>query len=313
MSKTENGFYFDEESGRYFTIFQPSSLELWLTSIIGYLICFVSLALYLRVSYIIFKLKSNYFSNSFYTLLLYLSVADCSFLIIQLTVGYLVPLIGFKNVPHNLIAAFGFIIILANLVIPQLVILIAFNRYVCVCHFDKYKIIFGHKSVHLIVSICFTVALVLTCFFYACTCFAYKVSYFWEISCYYRNCANIIYYLGFFSWGFLCVLVPFVYIVFYCNYRWRKYKLAKSMEIAVRIETADLMLLFQSFIISSVLVLYFILFFVQSRIQSSFTDITLSFVSLINSSINPYLYIYFNKEIRCRVCFKFLNKVSNFM
>lgn len=310
-SMEKYGVYFDEKSGYYFTIFNPSPLEVWSVSTIGFIVGLISFVLYLRVSYIIFKFKSKYFANSFYTLLLYLAVADCSFLFIQLTLAYPITVIGFKNVSQKFVAACGFFAVFIYLTIPQLTILIAINRYIATCHFHKYQTIFGPKGVHSIAMLCISIALVLTSFFYSCTCFAFKASYAWEMSCSDRKLVDIVYYVGLVFWGSLSLTVPTVYIVFYCHYKWKKYKLGQSLNATVQIKKVDMKLLSQSIIISSILILVFVFFFLKNATESKFVDLSLSFVSLINGSINPYLYIFFNPDIRRRISFKSVNKISN--
>lgn len=306
-SDIKGELYFDHNWKRYLSIFKPSCETLWIVSCVGFIICLVSLMLYTRVAFIIYKNKSSSFSNSFYTLIVHLSAADCLFLLIQLTIGYPVTLIGFKKVSQTFVVVCGFMVILLNLLIPQLIILLAVNRYVAVFYSISYKTIFSPKRVRLIVFICWLFSTTIATISYSCTCFAFKIAFSWETSCSNVTCIKVIYYIAFFVWGTFTLAVPFIYILFYVQYKLKKRELAIRLHQKFKIESTDLKMLIQSFTISCVLFLLFILFFIQNSTQNTLIDIALSVFSCVNSSVNPFLYMIFNSDIRQ----KMLNRATN--
>lgn len=288
--------------GYLFKALNATQREIWFVSSSSFLLALIGFCLYVKVGIVILKHKAVEFSNPFYKLVVYLAVPDCLFLLVQM-VGFIVTVVGFKNVNVYFTIILGFIEQISSWSLFSLISVLGLNRYICICHNDKYQSVFGGFKVHIWGCLCWVLGCILPSVDYSCSCYNFKNDYAWKFSCAYYGCMKTAIYFDQTVSILFTVFVPIINMMTFCHYQWKKNKLSRMVNCrSNRISKKDLKMLFQFVVISCVFIFYTVIYWIQDLLQlSQAGDIALTFASILNSSINPYLYVIFNADIRTKI------------
>lgn len=297
-----------------FPVFTTSTAIIWLVSLLTFLFAFFGLCFYIKVSLIIFKKKTATFSNAFYTFVLYLAVPDCLFLLVQIF-GCFITVVGFYNVHVYIVIVVGFLGQVASWSLFALIAALGVNRYIGVCHPHIYKLWFGKTQAHVVGCLCWLLGFLLPIVDYYCTCYSFKSDLSWKFSCAAVAGASLINLAIRFDQTvsiFFTCFVPVINIITFCHYRVAKYRVSRSMNQEMKIDKNDLKMLLQFIVISTVFVSYMIIYWIQDLQKTGPTaDVILTFLAILNSSVNPYLYASFNQEIRAQLYTKKSSQVAS--
>lgn len=299
-------FYVDPKSNFWLPVFIASPILVWLVSICTFIFAAVGFGIYIRSAFILLKFSKAAFANPFYTIVLYLALPDCLYLFIQLAFGIPTTILGFPNVPFHMGFATGFISEISMCSLFGLISLMGINRYVAICHFDKYTSWFSRWRVHSFCCLCFLLGLVISAGDDYCECFSLKVDFSYKLTCKVDangepKCSFWVVQYDYVFWGFFTVFIPSINFVTVTRYFLKRRQIRASLDIQDNWKK-DAALLFQFISISAVFVIYMATFWIEDQVGSSNNplDITITLLSILNSSVNPYLYLAFNSDIRAK-------------
>lgn len=311
--------YFDSSSNYWFPNLNASQIEIWLISVFTLLFALIGFCIYLRVIFIICKFKSTTFSNPFYTVVLYLAIPDCLYLFIQITFGFLFTVIGFKNVPLLMVVITGYINTVCSYSEFALVCFMGCNRYVAICHFHKYSRWFERRRVHITCCVCFLLGIALSIPDTLCQCYSFKADFAWKFECKVTNLktkvdpdcfytilivdhytiliVDHVFYAGF------IIFIPLINFLTLMQYFFKQRQIRNILNVESGLNKKDVSLLIQFCLISLVFVLYLGIFWYQDQMATSIIplDVAITLLAILNSSVNPYLYLTFSNDIRSKL------------
>lgn len=277
----------------------PLFVEKFIVSFIAFILTIFGLLGYIIVCTIFIKYKKTDFKNPFYQLALALAFSDCTHLIFT-TFIVNVPLVMSKTYatifPSALYSVMFSVIAWNYYSMYAMIAIISINRYISIAHYYNYRNICRKFRINLAILCAFLlgssillVQSVAKCWF---TFSIYSTAWMCES---FTDRKVMLFFIYAAAFPALCSLIVCIfYVISYLAHR----KLLSQGPIHSGLKR-EWALMFQFFLISFCALVMVIIYWAFAFVTPKNTNEAVMIVlGCINSSINPYCYIFFNSSVK---------------
>lgn len=274
-------------------------------AIFEYLFCLTGIAAQTLLCATIIKYRKTTFSNPFYMLVVALAIPDAIHLSSEICCALPAVFRGLEDTPKWFLNSCGYFANASFFGLASLMLMIAINRYVAVCHFDTYKQHFGQKRIKGMIIACFGFSFIIPSIMYGCECYYDFTGFAWLFVCKPGGCAKFALDLNAITANSICGGVVLVYALISIKYRRIRNRIGVTLNQSdddKRRRAKETKLMFQFGLICVVLIANQTFFWIFLNVATNEpSQMVLNFLRNLNSSISAFLYLTFASEVRSRL------------
>lgn len=270
------------------------------------MICVSGLIGYSVYVYILIKHKQA-FNNPFYHLSGSMLISDVINLFTEIIYSVPAMLFGESQMPDTYRRIVGYFSDGSWFWSSSHMAVIGANRVVAVCMYSHYQQLFNARNVYILMGVCWVYGFFMVTLMYACTCEYYFTSYSWVFACLPHSCQEAALKINQVCSNSLVISVVLSYVSIFIQVRRTSRRIKATGKASDKKQKRELQLVFQFVVIGVSLSIYELLFWIVPPLMASnsISDYAglnvMNIFGVVNSSIHPFLYIFFGSEVKQKI------------